>query len=62
MTRKDYEMIADCIAAERAAWESQTEALAGIDRLTDRITRALQKDNPRFNAGKFRRRCLNVKT
>lgn len=58
MTRKDYEQLAEAIAAAmrqvRALETTQTgSAETGAAIVVQEITRALAADNPRFDAARF---------
>lgn len=53
MTRKDYQLIADCIVNAKAQILPEREAY--VDIVVDELVRALQADNPRFDSTKFYR-------
>lgn len=55
MTRKDYVLIAGAIA-DRMRDADHTQTLT-IDAVASRIADALQRDNPRFDRGRFMAAC-----
>jgi hypothetical protein len=56
MTRKDYQLIADCIGMARAECNNTDEEI-GLDRAVDNLSVALEDDNPRFDKDKFDKAC-----
>lgn len=57
MTRKDYQLIADAIAAEVRDWDGDDRCVAAIGHTASRIASALRRDNPRFNRATFMDAC-----
>lgn len=57
MTRKDFDMIADSIAAEHANAKSFAEQQA-IVKLAQRLCIGFELSWPRFNAERFIDRCI----
>lgn len=54
MTRKDYELIADVLSGH---WSIQAADEDVRQSIITSFTEKFKKDNPRFDAGKFRDRC-----
>lgn len=57
MTRKDYTLIAEAIAAEAGEWRDRPEGLAAIGHAANRIASALRRDNARFYRARFMEAC-----
>lgn len=59
MTRKDYEIIAKAIAQAYIETKNTSET-AGCEKTLEHITHALQIDNSRFQATRFRKYVFQV--
>lgn len=64
MTKKDYEAIAHAVYCEKevsnnARWstENTTFYRVGVYMLAQRIADIMERDNPRFDRGRFMRAC-----
>lgn len=58
MTKKDYVLIADCIAHERGFYAEGVQEFS--DKLIERLAHFLALDNPRFNKEKFIEACNRI--
>lgn len=56
MTRKDYQLIAECLNKVYNDNEIESDVLT-LRMLVSELSRALVKDNPRFNAEVFVKAC-----
>ena len=63
MSRRDFEMIAACLACERAdSYRARTDAIgetmrATLDSLAERLALECEMTNPRFDRERFLRAC-----
>ena len=60
MTRKDYQLIADAIADTASHCKDQ-QSLNALDYLVQNLNSDLKRDNPNFDAHRFRAACFNRK-
>ena len=54
MTKKDYELIARTIRGQVTDWIRNDDARVALKIFTDKLSAELERDNPRFNASKFK--------
>jgi hypothetical protein len=57
MTRKDYELIARCVADARKLSPTNLAIQVAMDLFMANIAKRLKEDNPRFDKDKFYRAC-----
>ena len=53
MTKKDFQLIADCIAETRASYP-EVDAQMALNRLTTILCDSLRHDNSKFDGHKFK--------
>jgi len=57
MTRKDYVMIANIFALNRADFEEGEDGYSLLDIMSKQIATELQNDNPNFDRARFLKAC-----
>lgn len=57
MTRKDYQVIAQVLANLYSDFNNGGSDEVSLSLVVDEMSKALEQDNPRFNADNFRKAC-----
>jgi hypothetical protein len=55
MSRKDYELIAEALACDEYDWATDCRLMRSV--IVERVTDALEADNPRFSRKTFLAAC-----